>query len=317
MRYLEISGLDTPVSIIGLGTSTTAFTTEGNEATDLLEEFLAAGGNLVDTAHIYGVGKSEQTLGSWLEESGRRSEVILITKGCHPTVDPDDVFGKPWVSRVTPEAIRADLSESLERLRTDHVDLYLLHRDDETVDPGPLMETLTEEQERGRIKVFGASNWSVERIAEANAFAARNGLNGFAVSSQGLSLARPTVMRYPGTLFADDAIRQWHQTTGFPLLAWSAQSAGLLLGQSPSDAPDDARAYISDENFERLRRAQELGEAKNATGLQVALAYVLLQPFPVVGLVGPSSVSHLEEALGGLDVDLTPEEIEYLDLERA
>ena len=315
MRYVEISGLSSPVSNIGLGTTSRSFTTEPDAAPDLLEAFLAAGGNLVDTAHIYGFGTSEQTLGRWLEESGRRDEVILLTKGCHPTVDPDDFFGTPWVSRVTPDAIRADLSESLERLRTDHVDIYLLHRDDETVDPGPIIETLNEEQERGRIKVFGASNWSVERIVEANAYAARNGLKGFVVSSPGLSLARPTEMRYPGTLFADDSIRQWHESAHFPLLAFSSLSAGFIT-RSPSDPPsdDDARPYYSDENFERLRRAQEIGEAKNVTGLQVALAFVLLQAFPVVGIIGPSSVTNLDGALGALDVELTPEEMDYLDL---
>jgi aryl-alcohol dehydrogenase-like predicted oxidoreductase len=315
MRYIEISGLSSPVSIVGLGTTSKSFTTESDAAPDLLEAFLAAGGNLVDMAHIYGFGSSEQTLGRWLEESGRRDELTLLTKGCHPTVDPEDFFGTPWVSRVTPDAIRADLSESLERLRTDHVDIYLLHRDDETVELGPLLETLNEEQERGRIKVFGGSNWSVDRIVEANAFAARNGLNGFTVSSPGLSLARPTRERYPGTLFADDAIRQWHQSSGMPLLAYSSLSAGFI-NRSPSGPPtdDDAGPYYSDENFERLRRAQETAEAKNVTVLQVALAFVLLQPFPVAGIIGPSSVPNLESALGALDVGLTPEEMAYLDL---
>jgi len=315
MRYIEISGLSSPVSIVGLGTTSKSFTTEPDAAPDLMEAFLAAGGNLVDTAHIYGFGASEQTLGRWLEESGRRDELILLTKGCHPTVDPDDFFGTPWVSRVTPDAIRTDLNESLERLRTDHVDIYLLHRDDETVDSGPLIETLNEEQERGRIRVFGASNWSVERIVEANAVAARNGLNGFVVSSPGLSLARPTRQRYPGTLFADDTIRQWHQSSRMPLLAYSSLSAGFI-NRSPSDPPtdDDAGPYYSNENFERIRRAKEIAETKNVTGLQVALAFVLRQAFPVVGIIGPSSVPNLESALGVLDVELTPQEMAYLDL---
>jgi aryl-alcohol dehydrogenase-like predicted oxidoreductase len=318
MRYVEISGIDRPLSVIGLGTSTTAFTSDNDDgAADVLDAFLSAGGNCVDTAHIYGFGKSEQILGRCLEQSGRRDDLVLISKGCHPTVDPEDPFGNPWLPRVTPDAIHSDLSESLDRLRTDHIDIYLLHRDDEQVPSGPLLEALNEEQARGRIRVFGASNWSVERIADANRFAVERGMNGFVLSSQGLSLARPTEMRYPDTLFADDASRQWHQANQFPLLAWSALSAGFEHGQSPSDAPDDARPYISDENFERMRRAEEVGGAKNVTVRQVALAYVLLQPFPIVGLIGPSSVVHLESALDALDVELTPDEIEYLDLRHA
>ena len=125
MRYVNIAGLDRPVSAIGLGTATRAFTPETyDQAARLLDRFVEAGGNCVDTAHIYGFGNSEKTLGRWLKESGRRGEIILVTKGCHPTVDPQNLFGKPWEPRVTPEAIRADLSESLERLQTDYVDLY-------------------------------------------------------------------------------------------------------------------------------------------------------------------------------------------------
>lgn len=180
MRFIDVSGLDKPVSAIGLGTSTAAFSPENSDnVADLLEAFLDAGGNCIDTANIYGFGNSETMLGRWFAESGSRDEVILITKGCHPVVDPDDVFGKPWLPRVTPEATHSDLSESLDRLHTDHAELYLLHRDDESQAVGPLMEALNEEQSRGRILTFGASNWNVNRIDEANRYATEHGLNGF------------------------------------------------------------------------------------------------------------------------------------------
>ena len=105
MRYIDVSGVDRSVSAIGLGAGTVAFTPERYEdAAALLDTFLGAGGNLVDTAHIYGFGKSEMTLGRWFEETGRRDEVFLVTKGCHPVVDPDDMFARPWLPRVTPQA---------------------------------------------------------------------------------------------------------------------------------------------------------------------------------------------------------------------
>jgi 1-deoxyxylulose-5-phosphate synthase len=180
MRYVEIEGLEQPVSVIGLGTTSSVFTPAGyDRAAELIGAFLEAGGNCIDTAHIYGFGDSERALGRWLDDSGRRAEIVLISKGCHPDVDRDDPFAKPWVSRVSPEAIHTDLSESLGRLRTDHIDLYLLHRDDETVAPGPLLDALNEEQANGRITAFGASNWTVERVAAANENAARHGRNGF------------------------------------------------------------------------------------------------------------------------------------------
>lgn len=318
MRYIEIAPLEKPVSVIGLGTATSAFTPETyDRATELLECFLEAGGNCIDTAHIYSFGKSEETLGKWLQESGRRREVILITKGCHPAVNREDIFGSPWVSRLTPEAIRIDLSESLERLQTDYIDLYLLHRDDESVPVGPLVEALNQEQASGSIKAFGVSNWRVERIAEANQYAAEHGLSGFIISSPNLSLAQPKKMVFPGTLFADEGTRQWHRTYQFPLLAWSSLATGFMSGKyRPDDQSNEnmTQVYYSEENFERLQRAKELAARKNVTVAQIGLAYVLGQSFPVIALVGPATVSNLDDVLGALNVELNPKAIEFLDL---
>src|SRR6266498_3179180 len=240
MRSIKITQVEKPISVIGLGAGTSAFTPNTyDRAAELLDRFLNSGGNCIDTAHIYGFGDSEKTLGRWFQKSGRRNDVILITKGCHPAVDRENIFGSPWVPRLTPEAIRDDLSESLERLQTDTIDLYLLHRDDEAVPVGPLIEALNQEQARGRIRALGASNWRVERITEANQYAAEHGLNGFAISSPNLSLAHPKKMLFPGTLFADDVTRQWHKTHQFPLLAWSSLASGFMSGRFKADEPSD------------------------------------------------------------------------------
>jgi 1-deoxyxylulose-5-phosphate synthase len=319
MRYIEILQLEKPASVIGLGTASSVFTPDTyDRAAELLGRFLDAGGNCVDTAHIYGFGESEKTLGRWIWEAGRRNELVLITKGCHPAVNREDIFGSPWVSRLTPEAIQTDLSESLERLHTNYVDLYFLHRDDESMPVGPLIEALNDEQTRGRIHAFGASNWRVERIAEANEYASQHGLNGFVISSPNLSLAQPKKMLFPGTLFADEGTRQWHRAHQLPLLAWSSLAAGFMSGKFKPDDPSDenvTQIYYSEENFERLRRAQELAARKNATVAQIGLAYVLGQSFPVIALVGPLTVSNLDDALGALNVELNLEEMDFLDLQ--
>jgi aryl-alcohol dehydrogenase-like predicted oxidoreductase len=318
VRYIEITGVERPVSVIGLGTTSRIFTPYADDqVAELIDAYLAVGGNCIDTAHIYGAGDSERALGRWFGNSGRRDEIVLITKGCHPDVDPGDPLSKPWVPRVTPEAIAFDLRESLDRLGTDRIDLYLLHRDDESVPPGPLMEALNYEQERGRIRAFGASNWTVERITEANAYAAERGLNGFAASSPGLSLPRPVEMQFPGTLFADDETRRWHADTQLPVLAWTSLAAGFASGRFRPDDTDvdvSTRAFFSEDNFERMRRAQDVADRRNVTAIQVALAFVLGQDFPVVALVGPSRVENLNGTLGALEVDLTPDQMRYLDL---
>ena len=316
MRYIEIAGVEKPVSVIGLGTTSTIFTPSGDDqVAELIDAFLAAGGNCIDTAHIYGFGESERALGRWLEMSGRRDEIVLISKGCHPDVNVAGHFGPP---RITPEAIAFDLRESLDRLGTDRIDLYLLHRDDETVPPGPLLELLNYEQERGRIGAFGASNWTVERIAAANEYAAERNLNGFSVSSPGLSLPRPVEMQFPGTLFADDDTRRWHAETRLPVLAWTSLAAGFASGRfrpADTDVDESTLAFFSEDNFERMRRAEEVADRRDASALQVALVFVLSQDFPVVALVGPSKVENLDAALGALEVELTAEEMRYLDLD--
>lgn len=316
MRYLRLPELNQPLSVLALGTATRLFTPEHySAAAALLDAFLQAGGNCIDTAHIYNLGKSEQTLGRWLREAGRRDELVLITKGCHPIVDPNNLLGAKWEPRVTPEAIRTDLGESLERLGTDYIDVYMLHRDDERAPVGPIIQALNDEQARGRIRAFGASNWRTARVAEANAYAAAHGLNGFAFSSPQFALVHPTRMTFPGTLAASPEDVAWHTAYHFPMLAWSTLGAGYIARAARGERivkDPIAETYSSDENFERVRRAQELGALRGATALQIALGYVLHQPFPVIAAVGPTTPAHWHELVGALDVTLDRQELANL-----
>jgi aryl-alcohol dehydrogenase-like predicted oxidoreductase len=308
MRYLNIPNIDKPISRIALGTASYSLD-RYERAAELLDAFVEAGGTCIDTAHVYGRGASERALGTWLAERGNRVQIVVLGKGCHPIGNSGP--------RVGPQFIHADLAESLERLQTSYIDLYLLHRDDESVPVGAIVEALNEERAAGRNHAFGGSNWRTERIAEANAYAAEHGLAGFAASSINLSLAWPKEPMWPDCLAADDAARAWHTATQLPLFSWSSQAGGFLSGQfKPEDTSnaDLVRVYYSDENFERLRRATDLGEQKDVGPIVIALAYVLSQPFPTVPLVGSASAAELSESLRALQIELTPQELAYLDL---
>jgi 1-deoxyxylulose-5-phosphate synthase len=310
LRYLTLPGIATPFSRIALGA--VSFSPDDYpRAAELLDAFIALGGTCIDTAHGYGRGASERALGRWLRERHNRANVVLFDKGCHPIGESGP--------RVTPEVIHADLAESLERIQTDSIDLYLLHRDDQGVPVGPLIEALNEEYAAGRIRAFGASNWRVERIVEANTYAAQRGLAGFVVSSPNLSLARPKEPMWRGCISATDADRAWHAATQFPLVAWSSQAGGFLSGRFTRDDtsnPDMLRVWYSEENFERLRRAVELGRQNGTGPIPIALAYVLNQPFPTVALIGPANVTELHDSCRALTIDLTTDELAYLDLTR-
>lgn len=309
MNYRYFSPLNRDLSRLVLGTM--VFDARAPEtAYELMDEWLALGGNVVDCAHVYGEGNSERALGRWFADQGRRSEVVVLTKGACQNVDR---------KRVTPEDITCDLRDSLARLQTDVIDLYVLHRDDPGLPVGPLLEALNEHKRTGQIRAFGASNWTTTRLEEANAYAAARGLDGFSCSSPHLSLAIQNEPAWPDCLSAGDpASRAWYERTRLPLFAWSSQAWGFFTGRFRPEHPDDpdtVRVYYNEDNWERLRRAQELARRKGCTANQVALAWVLHQPFPTYPIVGPRSVEELRSSVAALDVELSPEEVRWLDLE--
>ena len=167
MQYGRVPGIDKPVARLVMGTMIIN-DNEPAKGLALLDAIYELGGNTFDTARIY---SSEPPLGRWINERGIRDEVVIIDKGAHPEGDR---------KRVTPADISADLAESLGRLGTDYIDLYLLHRDDPDVPVGPIIEALNEHVDAGRIRAFGASNWQHQRIGQANEYAASHGLVPFA-----------------------------------------------------------------------------------------------------------------------------------------
>ncbi|GIP34796.1 aldo/keto reductase [Paenibacillus sp. J2TS4] len=306
MNFISIKGLETKVSQLIMGSD--YFMPEKIEqVSDILDAYVQIGGNTIDTAHIYCGGKSELALGLWLQNRGKRDDIVIFTKGAH-----HDAKGP----RVNAEAIEHDLMTSLERLQTDYVDLYGLHRDDPNVPVGPIIEALNRHIEAGRIRAIGASNWTHGRIQEANDYAAAHGLQGFSFSSPNLSLAKANEPYWEGCVTADAETCAWHASSQLPLLSWSSQARGFFTGryrpEDRSDA-DTVRVFYSDANWERLRRAEELARKRGVTAIQIALAYVLNQPFPTAALIGPRNQAEMESCAEATRIQLTPEEMDWLE----
>lgn len=321
MRYGSIPGVGDRVSRLVLGSMIFSTEPEAFENTcRLLDRFAAAGGTTVDTARIYAGGTSESAFGQWLERSGRRSEMVVVGKGAHHN-------NQTLERRVTPEAIHEDIETSLHEMRLETIDIYILHKDDTDAEVGPIVEALNEEARAGRITAFGGSGWSHQRITEANAYADAHAMQKFTVSSPNLALAVPNEPMWVGCVsIAGDAEAQaWYQQTGMPVFAWSAQARGFFSGRYRPDQTEGAtmdarnviRTYYSDANWERFRRADELAELKGCTLRQVALAWVLHSPLEVFALIGPATVAELDDCLGALDVELTPDEVAWLNLEHS
>ncbi|MBT4142833.1 MAG: aldo/keto reductase [Chloroflexi bacterium] len=302
MTYSKVDGVELPVSRIVMGT---LFAKNVEQAGPVFDEFVSQGGNCFDTARHY--GDAELVFGEWMWERGVREDTVVITKGAH-------------TPECNPAAVTRQLDESLERLQTDFIDIYFLHRDNTRVPVGEFVDVLNEHKDAGRIGVFGGSNWSLERTDEANEYADKNGLSGFSVLSNHMSLARMVEAPWDGCLAASDAeSRAWLAEQQMPLFPWSAQARGFFVhgraGVDLLDDPELVRCWYSDDNFERLARVRSIAEKQGVDAVSVALAYVLNQQSPTFPLMGPVSVEEARSSLAALDVELSPDDVQWLNLE--
>lgn len=320
MKYLSVKGLDKKVSQIVLGTAW--FGLDRNAEHDgifgLMDLYVELGGNAIDTGRFYGAGRSEGVVARWLEKSGMHDRLVLIDKACHHYVDEDNVHHTKE-NRVRPELITEDLNYSLENMKVAYFDIYLLHRDNPEEPVEGLIDRLERHRQEGKIKTYGVSNWSLERLEQAQNYAIRKGYQGISVNNPSYSLAKVQKPRWHGCVYADDAYALWHADKDISLFSWAPQAAGFFAdiykrdGSTPQDVAD---AYFSDENFEKLTRVKMLARerADGTEPINVALAYVLSQSFPVAAVVGPRSTDELKSNVHSLDVHLSPREIEWLAL---
>jgi aryl-alcohol dehydrogenase-like predicted oxidoreductase len=316
MKYGSIPGIARPVSRLVQGT-VMVNSRELDAGFALLDGIYALGCNAFDTAHVYGNGDGERTLGRWIRERGVRDRVVIITKGAHHNQDR---------RRVTPFDITADLHDSLARFQVDSIDLYLLHRDDPSAPVGPIVEILNEHHAAGRIHAFGGSNWSHERIAAANEYAASRGLTPFAVSSPQFSLAEMVVEPWPECISisgpAAATARAYYEQTQIPLFTWSSLAGGFFSGRFRRDNLDQftsgldavcVKSYCYEANFGRLERAEQLARQRGLSLPQIALAYSQSHPLNLFSLVGCRTPEELAENITALETRLTPQEVRWLE----
>jgi len=303
MKYGRIPGLDRVVSrlIMGCDNQRTF-----PHAAVMWDDFFERGGNAFDTAYVYGGGTPEKLLGQWVKSRGVRDQVVIIAKGAHtPFCDPAN--------------LTRQLLESLDRMGLPGADIYLMHRDNPQIPVGEFVDVLNEHVRAGRLKAFGGSNWSTQRIQQANEWAAKRGRTGFAILSNNFSLARMVEAPWAGCISASDPhSRAWLTKAQIALLAWSSQARGFFTDRAAPEKRDDAelvRCWYSEDNFERRRRAVQLAEKKGVLPINIALGYVLNQPFPSFALIGPRFLVETTTSLPALNLELTAEERAWLNLE--
>lgn len=305
---LTIPGLDKELSRIVFGCDNQSDT---NHAFAMFDHFYSKGGNVFDTAYIYNNGKSDFYLGSWIESRNLRDEVVVLGKGAHT---PDCM----------PEKIRPQLEETLSRMSTAYLDIYCLHRDNESLPVEGFIDTLNELKNEGLIKVFGASNWSLDRFKQANEYAEKEGKDGFTILSNNFSLAYMNNPVWPGCFScSEDEYVNYLKEKQIAIFPWSSQARGFFLeSQEFSGAAhvadpnreEQERVWVSEDNLERRSRCFELASKKSVDPIQMALAFVLNQNFPSFPLIGPRNFFETESSLEATKIELSFEETSWLNL---
>jgi aryl-alcohol dehydrogenase-like predicted oxidoreductase len=320
MRTRLIPRTTLEASVLCLGTAEFGSVVEDSLSETIINRYLDAGGNVLDTAEVYaewipgGSHRSEEFLGRWLQRRKSRNGLILSTKGAHPRVDSMD---KPRMSR---DDVESDLNSSLQRLRVDYVDLYWLHRDDPGTPVEEILLMLEEFRKAGKIRYAGFSNWTQIRAESARVAAEELGVPGFIGSQNQWSLAKANAAKGdPTWAYIDDSFAKWHARYGLAAFPYTPQANGYfrrLDNGSIAQASDLVKnLFHHPQNKNRYQRIKTLQSKTGFTVAEIVLGYLLGQPFPVFPIVGPKKVTDLEESLGAADVSLTADQLEFLTAE--
>jgi len=293
------------VSRLALGTMLMGDATPADEAHRMLDRFVEAGGNFIDTADTYGDGRSERVLAPWLAR--HRDDVVVATKVRFSVSDPGG-------EGLAPDRIRAACDASLRRLGIDVIDLYQVHAPDPAVPLEETLEALDGLVQAGKVRALGASNYPAWLLAWAVALQDRNGWSPFVSLQPQYSLVERS---------AELDLLPFTRAAGLGVLPWGPLGAGFLSGryrrgepppegsrmaQAGDDWEEAEHRRATERNFQVVDAAEAIAAEHGATVPQVALAWLLGVEGVTAPILGARTYEHLEDALGCLAVKLSAEE---------
>jgi aryl-alcohol dehydrogenase-like predicted oxidoreductase len=314
MEYRRLGDSGLQVSELALGTMQWGWTTDEENAHAVMDAFLEAGGNFIDTADVYSRwaegnpgGVSEEIIGRWLQARGNRQQVILATK----------VKGRMWdgpngegLSRL--HIVRA-AEDSLRRLQTDYIDLYQSHSFDAGTPIEETMRAFDDLVRAGKVRYVGCSNYPAWRLVESLWTSGSQGLVSYVSLQPHYNLLR----RQEFEQDLADVVAAY----GLGVIPYSPLAGGFLTGKyRRGDAlPDSHRAeavqrrYFREENFRVLDRMEKIGRDHGKTLSQVALAWLQSNHLITAPIIGANSVEQLQASLGSVGFRLDEAEKESLD----
>lgn len=320
MKYLDLPIVGN-VARIALGTDHYGETIPDDIAFKQIDIYLERGGNILDSARLYGQevdegpSTSELLIGKYIKTIDR-NRIIIATKGGFPHIGHMD---KPRLDR---KSLENDIEKSMEQLGCTP-DIYFLHRDWKAIPAGEIIEILNEFIKKGYTRTIGASNWSIERIDEANEYAREHNLIGFTFSELQFSLAYTD-----RATWGDDTIEimnstsslEYYEKTKLPYLCFAAQGKGIFskaIAGDFSGMSEKARSrFYTPMNIERIRRVERVCNLLGARVEDIVLSYLTSQKSNSIAIIGSSKPEQIRSSLANTDLELDQSTIEYLDLRR-
>ena len=282
----------------------------------MLDTFAAHKGTTIDTARLYGQdypggpGASEELIGEWLRGSNMRDQMVIVSKGLN-----HDLTRK---SRYSEKNLWQDLNQSRDALGCETLDLYFLHRDDCQIPVGEIMEMMAPIVTSGAARAIGASNWSIERIEEANKYANKHNLPEFIASEIQWSLAVSTPASFNDeTLFCmNDRSQAWYLKKKLPVFAYSPQAKGLF-SKAIANGMENLNTKIRDRflnatNLKRIEKVRLLSQERDISPAAIVMGYLASHEHPTIAIAGCSNIEQLQDSLTGGNTTITSQEREFL-----
>ncbi len=313
MKHITVKGVadDFQISRIAFGTGSVMKDLTGDEYFALFDLYASKGGNVLDTAPGYCGGRSEKYIGEWMKLHHNREQIFISTKACHAFP------GEP--SRLTYRDMSDDLDQSLRQLDTDYVDILWIHNDDEAVSVEKIMDDLNRVIENGRVRSIGCSNWTVDRLEKANAYAASAGLHGFFANQIQWSLAAAETDAYArafNALTMDDRSYKWYVKNDIAVFAFSAAARGFfsVAAAGGLDAVSESTMsfFGTPNNIRRLENVKKYMAGHNCPASVPVIGYITNNRLKGVALTSASRISTLKETLEAADAEMTAEEADAL-----
>jgi aryl-alcohol dehydrogenase (NADP+) len=315
MQYVRLGKTGMKVSRICLGTMTYGtskwrpWILDEDDSRPFFKRALELGINFFDTADMYSVGVSEEITGRALRDFARRDEIVLATKVYNPMGSGPNQRG---LSR---KHILTAVEDSLRRLGTDYIDLYQIHRWDYDTPIDETLAALNDLIRLGKVRYIGASSMWAWQFAQALYTADQRGWSRFVSMQNHYNLIYREEEREMNPLCVNQ---------GIGLIPWSPLARGLLAGnRDPKDGALTRRSETDeyaqtlyrydDTDFQIVARVKKLAAEHSATPAQIALAWMLHKPGVVAPIIGASKMCHLEDSIGAVDIELSAEELAFLE----